>query len=65
MALDAELDAARVYLGVAPTTSRTTDRVVVAHRATSADDRDDADASCDVVVTIANPHLRYGQTVRR
>ena len=57
MALDAELDAARVYLGVAPTTSRTTDRVVVAHRATSADDRDDADASCDVVVTIANPHL--------
>ena len=57
MALDAELDAARVYLGVAPSVSRTTDRVVVAHRATSADDRDDADASCDVVVTIANPHL--------
>ena len=54
MALDAELDAARVYLGVAPTTSRTTDRVVVAHRATSADDGSDADASCDVVVTIAN-----------
>ena len=44
MALDAmALDAARVDLGVAPTVTRTTDAVVVQHRAMHADDADDAE----------------------
>ena len=57
MALDAELDAARVYLGVALAVARATDRVVVSHRARDADADDDAQASCDVVVTIEHPDL--------
>jgi len=49
---------ASVDLGVAPTVTRTTDAVVVQHRAMHADDADaDRRVVELVVVTIANPHL--------